>query len=863
MQSIQRFAAGLRVAVWLLASSVSLFGVRGAVVKIAKITVDPKRALRVIRMHLGPRQHRPADKRYLQDVPRPAPELQRPRVLIAGILEVPQCAKYRIWQKQAYFQSLGLDCTVIHWSDIDRVRDALQTHSMVVFYRVPGVPSALDLIAEAKRLNVPTFWEVDDLIFDREAYGANTNLQYIDRRTRLNVLAGVSLYREAMLACGRAIASTPVLAAAIKQAGIADVHVIENALDQDTLDCAQAVRARRARMAPKDDVTIIYGSGTNTHSADFRCAADGLLAVLRARPRVRLRIVGPMLLPEEFAAFGDRVERMPMLDFRGYLGLLGDADISIAPLQPSLFNDAKSNIKFLEAAILGIPSVSSPRAHFRQIVDDGRNGFFADTPQDWERALIALADDADLRRRMGEAARKSVTDRYNPDRVARGEVAPLLDTIFGPGSFGDKVPARIRTKPPLRVLIANVHFAPQSYGGATVVAEQLAHHLSARPDTEVSVLTTWGDEAALPYRLVRYAVDDLTVYAVKLPRREPGPLLVTDYDDREFASVFADVLRAARPDVVHLHSIQGLGIALAAACRDAGIPYVVTLHDAWWLCERQFMVREDVVACGQTRIDWGVCRTCVKDLSYSIERTRALRATLDQAALLLAPSQWFADLYLANGFDPSRMAVNPNGVPKPALSVAKPAARPLRFGLAATGSPIKGTWVVRAAFEALGRDDYELVLVDDRANLGFPPLPRREWRFGGKVTIIPGFHHTQSDAFFSRIDVYLAVTQMKESFGLLIHEALLRDKWIITTDCGAPMEDVIDGVNADVLPLGPDHRPLVAAITALLDNPERLDGYINPRKPQTLTSAQQAEQLLGFLVAAAGERTPRVLKPAS
>ena len=52
-------------------------------------------------------------------------------------------------------------------------------------------------------------------------------------------------------------------------------------------------------------------------------------------------------------------------------------------------------------------------------------------------------------------------------------------------------------------------------------------------------------------------------------------------------------------------------MGLVEAAQEAGIPTVVTLHDAWWLCERMFMVRANGQYCGQTAIDADVCATCV------------------------------------------------------------------------------------------------------------------------------------------------------------------------------------------------------------------------------------------------------------
>ena len=49
------------------------------------------------------------------------------------------------------------------------------------------------------------------------------------------------------------------------------------------------------------------------------------------------------------------------------------------------------------------------------VIDDGRTGMICEGPG-WFDALVALVDDAALRRRMGEAVRRDVLAAYGPDR---------------------------------------------------------------------------------------------------------------------------------------------------------------------------------------------------------------------------------------------------------------------------------------------------------------------------------------------------------------------------------------------------------------------------------------------------------------
>lgn len=258
-----------------------------------------------------------------------------------------------------------------------------------------------------------------------------------------------------------------------------------------------------------------------------------------------------------------------------------------------------------------------------------------------------------------------------------------------------------------------------------------------------------------------------------------------DFENRATLPLFDAVLERVAPDLVHLHSIQGLGALLAESCARAGIPFVVTLHDAWWICGRQFMINGHGQYCGQTRIRAEVCAACVEDAPLNAYRQQALAAALRKASLLLAPSRFARDLYVANGFDAAKIRINRNGILAPGAGYHKQPGALLRFGFVGGNTAIKGINLITQAFAGLPRSDYELKVVDNLLHLGFRSFNRHSVKIPGSVSIIPGYTQDDIDAFFSGIDVLLFPTQWKETFGLAVREALVRDVWVISTDAGA------------------------------------------------------------------------------
>ncbi|WP_133650910.1 glycosyltransferase [Paraburkholderia flava] len=823
---LRRILGRIRFARAVLANSIREEGWRATLQKIA--TAPRRHGIRKLMRAL-----RGGASVALYELPpaKPALDLLALRVLIVAETSIPQCLKYRVTQKQRMIKDLGVDCTVVSWTETEKCRSLLQTHSVAIFYRVPGYPVPMQIIAEAKALGLATFWEVDDLIFDIDKYVKNSNLEDLDPEMRRNVLAGIPLYRNAMLACERTIASTSGLAEAMREAGIKDVLVIENALDEETVRTA-----RRVNRTPKQLdglVRIVYGSGTKTHDADFRVASTAIARVLKARPEVRLRVIGELNLPADYSELNRQIERLPLSNYATYLKRVGECDINIAPLEPSVFNDAKSNIKYLEASIVGLPSVCSPAAAFETAIKDGHTGYLASDEKSWENALLALVDDSTLRREVAERAYAHVTIDYSPHTIANTQIAPML------------APYR-REKQRLRVLGANILFAPRSFGGATIIIEEMARRLNSTGDLEYVVFTTLPVNQVPAYDLVRYESTAGSVFAMGLPV-EKNPQL--DFENPHASKAFREALRASRPDVVHLHSVQGIGAQIAEVCNDEGIPFVVTLHDAWWICGRQFMVTGENRYCNQRKIDLAVCSVCVDNAHLNTYRQSRLREILQSAALLISPSEFFKQLYVDNGFDGERISVNKNGILPPRAQVhhASLRDRPLRFGYVGGETEIKGAHLIRDAFRRLQHRNYELHVVDNTLNVGFPSIDPAAWKIPGTLKISRAYTQETIDDFFENVDVLLFPTQWKESFGLTVREALIRDVWVIATDAGGVIEDIVAGENGEIIPLNDDGTALAAAIDALLQNPQRLDGYRNPHAKQIRLFDEQARELHDLL----------------
>ena len=737
-----------------------------------------------------------------------------PKVAIIAELSIPQCKKYRVIQKQEMLEELGIPCSVTSWTDSNEAKKQISLASLVIFYRVPGFDSVMDLIAECRRLNIKTLWDVDDLIFDEDVLKTSSTINSLEPAEKEGVINGAKLYRQAMLACNEGIASTSGLAKAMKEAGLETIYVVENALDDETLAAARSIEGR---LKKQEDglIRIIYGSGTKTHNIDFLEAAPALANILKENPNVRFRIIGYLELPEYFDEVQSQIERIPFCNYTEYLTYLSECDISIAPLENFVFNDAKSNIKYLEASITKVASICSPRAAFADVIVNGENGFLADNEQQWHEAFDTLIQNSELRDSMAQAAYRTVTETYSPQAIGSTQLA-----------FAVRFESAAKGK--TKVLSFNVYYHPQSFGGATIVAEQLNKLLADEEAYEIYAVTTLPMKSWLPpYSVIRYEYGKVTVFGVAVPSEDAAA-----HENPRFDAAVKDIIELVQPDIAHIHCIQSMGVGMVDICREAGVKTLVTLHDAWWICPNQFMLDENEVF----REQWNT----------EDERSKTIARALAKIDMLLAPSKYFAELHEKTLG--RNVLVNKNGVTRPLGQISKRKKDVIRFGYVGGKTKIKGVHLILEAFRKYRFPNTELVVVDNMLNVGARSFFDSDFDGVERFRIEPAYSQDTIDYFFSEIDVLLFPTQWKESFGLTVREAVLRDVWVIATDAGGVSEDIIDGENGTVIPFDSGVEELSRAIAEVCERYQAMDdgAVIELPKSHIRTFAEQKDELAGL-----------------
>ncbi len=394
---------------------------------------------------------------------------------------------------------------------------------------------------------------------------------------------------------------------------------------------------------------------------------------------------------------------------------------------------------------------------------------------------------------------------------------------------------------PLRVVHLVHSFPPEFRGGTEQYLSELVR-LQRTADLEVAVVTGSArrDDAAATSREEWHGVPVTRVH-----RRHDEPFGVHFEPPQALAAALAAV-HACAPDVVHLHHWFNLGDRLLA--RLAPLPAVVSLHDAYAACPRFFFLRPDGFFCGSDLpVPVARCVDCLRpddghaDLGARIAARRTtFAAELDRAHVVLAPSEFHAELLVKAGLVPSeKMQSLALGLARvPARAAHRPAPGRLRLVSFGNLSKLKGSDLLLDAVRLLAqRGGVELHFFGE-------PLPAEATDLRAAAAGLPVTWHGEYDlarlaSMAPAFDLAVFPSRAYETYSLVVEEAIALGLPLVVSDRGAPARRVVPfGVAVPVDTVA----PLCVTLSQLMDDPQRLAAMraALPPGPQLLADHERA-----------------------
>ena len=319
-------------------------------------------------------------------------------ILFINGCSLPHPQRYRVTHQIEQLESYGVSCDKVDYDKL--TMEHLKYYRGFVFYRCPYLPIFDEFIKEAKLNNKTLFYDIDDLVYDTEY---TDKIPYIDQmsESERNLYDdGVRRMGKTLDMCEYGITTTERLKTEMSKR-LKDVYINRNVASGKMVKYSKIALEE----VKKDESKIIIGylSGSLTHNDDFKMIMPAIIKILKEYDNVYLKIVGLLDLPEEMKEVKDKVITSPFVDYKELPRLIRSIDINLAPLETSIFNEAKSENKWMEAALVKIPTVASNTGAFKTEIEDNKTGFLVND-KDWYKALKRVIDNKELRDKVAENA---------------------------------------------------------------------------------------------------------------------------------------------------------------------------------------------------------------------------------------------------------------------------------------------------------------------------------------------------------------------------------------------------------------------------------------------------------------------------
>lgn len=317
------------------------------------------------------------------------------------------CCRYRIRPFEAALSGLGWSLAVegLARGPVARsaqLRGARRFDAVILQRKLLSAWDFEVLRASSRRL----VFDLDDAVFWRDSYHPRGQ----QSASRWAQFCRIARRADAVIAGNDFLAARALLAGA----GEGAVHRIPTCVDPARYPIREHATGTPVRLA-------WIGSSSTMRGIEGR--RDLWDRIAREVPGVRMRVISdraPDLggMPVEFVPWSEQTEAAALAEC--------DAGVSWTP--DDLWSRGKCGLKVLQYLAAGLPVVANPVGVHGEMVAHGRSGFLVGSDENWLDAVGQIAVDAELRRRMGRAARESVERAYSADRWA----SRFVEAVSGP-----------------------------------------------------------------------------------------------------------------------------------------------------------------------------------------------------------------------------------------------------------------------------------------------------------------------------------------------------------------------------------------------------------------------------------------------
>jgi glycosyltransferase involved in cell wall biosynthesis len=317
---------------------------------------------------------------------------------------------YRVFNIAEMLSKNNFSVFSITVESIELVETKINKIGTIVIFRCPYSTSLQKFIKKEREKGTKIIYDIDDLVFNENVIDQIDGFRRLSSEESVSYLKGVRLYRLMMNECDFVTGSTESLLSNMLEV-VPNGSVVPNMLSDEAITITNKAHLAKQK---RDDFVIGYYAGTATHQSDFDTVVEPLSKIFKLFPKVNLRIVGDLNVEEfkELTSYKERIQVLPKLTYKEMLYDFRNIDLCIAPLEyDNDFCDAKSELKFFEAAAAGVLVIAAANNTYKKASENGKYCYLASNSMEWFESIKKIV----LKRKLIDtnSARLYVIEKYS------------------------------------------------------------------------------------------------------------------------------------------------------------------------------------------------------------------------------------------------------------------------------------------------------------------------------------------------------------------------------------------------------------------------------------------------------------------
>ena len=319
-------------------------------------------------------------------------------VLFINGCTLPHPSRYRVDHQIEQLLASGMAATRVDYEQL--TLDLVKYYRSFVFFRCPITDTVKEFIELAKENNKAVFFDIDDLVIDKKYTETIAYLKTMSKEEKALYDDGVERMQQTLKMCDYAITTTERLQKELKNY-VKEVYINRNVASERMTELSlKAIKLKEEH----DDIIMGYLSGSITHNPDIELIQPVLVKLMKKYPQLKLKLVGEIEIPSAFESVKEQIIFEPFMSWEELPKVIASLDINLAPLEESIFNEAKSENKWVEAALCKVVTVASDVGAFHKMIVNQEDGFLCKDLETWEEVLTKLIEDKELRDRVANNA---------------------------------------------------------------------------------------------------------------------------------------------------------------------------------------------------------------------------------------------------------------------------------------------------------------------------------------------------------------------------------------------------------------------------------------------------------------------------